>query len=163
MVVIRTRRHRRCGGCSISSEAQAALVQLLDAAALRPVGCLGTRVIATTRHTARSGRPRADLYYAISVIAIAMPPLRDRAEDIPALVDSILARSSRRVAISSAALAWLAAAAWPGNVRELEAAIERAVALSDDGVIDIAQLAGARALAAPATCPDHRRRRSSPR
>ena len=143
-------------------EAQAALVQLLDEPALRPVGAAGTRVIATSRHPAR-GRIRPDLYYAISVIAIAMPPLRERAEDIPALVAGILERSPRRAAISGDALAWLARAAWPGNLRELEAAIERAIALSDDGAIDIAQLADACEPAAAATSPDHRPRRSSPR
>jgi DNA-binding NtrC family response regulator len=101
------------------------------------------------------------------VIAIAVPPLRERAEDIPALVARFLARSPRRAAITDAALAWLAAAPWPGNVRELEAAIERAVALSDDGrddpVIDVAQLAGAVPGPGPATSPDHRGRRSFPR
>jgi two-component system response regulator HydG len=147
-------------------EAQAALIQLLDAPELRPAGADGTRVIATTRHTAH-GRLRPDLYYAIAVIAIAVPPLRERAEDIPALVARFLARSPRRAAITDAALAWLAAAPWPGNVRELEAAIERAVALSDDGrddpVIDVAQLAGAVPGLGPATSPDHRGRRSFPR
>jgi DNA-binding NtrC family response regulator len=146
-------------------EAQAALVQLLDTPALRPTGTGGTRVIATTRYTARSGRLRPDLYYAISVIAIAVPPLRERVEDIPALAAGFVARSPRGTArITDEALAWLAGAEWPGNVRELEAAIERAIALSDDGVIDVAQLAGAaRASAAPATSPDPRRRRSYPR
>jgi len=76
-------------------EAQAALIQLLDAPELRPAGADGTRVIATTRHTAH-GRLRPDLYYAIAVIAIAVPPLRERAEDIPALVARFLARSPRR-------------------------------------------------------------------
>ena len=131
----------------LPAEAQAALVQLLDAPALRPTGSAGTRVIATTRHAARGGL-RSDLYYAIAVIAIAVPPLRERAGDIPALVAQFLARAPRRAAITDAALAWLTAAPWPGNVRELEAAIERAVALADDGrddrapVIDVAQLAG---------------------
>ena len=144
-------------------EAQAALVQLLDMPPLRPAGAAGTRVIATTQHPSR-GRLRADLYYAIAVIAIAMPPLRDRAEDLPALIASFLARSPRPAAITDAALAWLAGAEWPGNVRELAATIERAVALSDDGVIDVAHLAGAdRAPGAGVTSPDPHRRRSSPR
>ncbi|HEX3758101.1 MAG TPA: sigma 54-interacting transcriptional regulator [Kofleriaceae bacterium] len=161
-------------------EAQAALVQLLDqrldAPALRPDGPDGARVIATTRHAARD-MLRADLYYAIAVIAIAVPPLRERAADIPALVARFLARQGRTARITDAALAHLAAARWPGNVRELEAAIERAIALSDDGrddpvddpvndpvndpVIDVAQLAGV--APAPATSPDHRGRRSFPR
>jgi len=126
----------------LSSEAQAALVQLLDLATLRPVGLHGTRVIATSRHAAAALRP--DLYYALGVIAIAMPALRQRAGDIPALVAGILARSAppgrRGVQVSDAALAWLCHAPWPGNVRELETTIERAVALCEGSVIEIADL-----------------------
>jgi DNA-binding NtrC family response regulator len=149
----------------LSHEAQAALVQLLDTPALRPEGASGTRVIATTQHAPRGGRLRADLYYAIAVIAIAVPPLRERTEDIPGLVASFLARSSHgAAAITDAALACLSGAEWPGNVRELETTIERAVALSDDGVIDVAHLAGlACAAGAAVTSRDRRGRRSSHR
>jgi DNA-binding NtrC family response regulator len=132
--------------CELSHEAQAALIQLLDAPTLRAYGTNGTLVIATTQHAIdhaiHASALRADLYYAIGVISIAVPPLRDRAEDLPVLVEVFLARAARGpTAITDAALAWLAGAAWPGNVRELESTIERAVALSDDGVIDVEDIA----------------------
>jgi len=152
--------------CELSHEAQAALVQLLDTPTLRAFGEAGTRVIATTQyttdHAVRTGKLRADLYYALGVISIAVPPLRSRAEDIPALVAAFLARSMQGpVEITDAALAWLAAADWPGNVRELEGTIERAIALSDGGVIDVADVAGlAPAATAQVTSPGHRGRRS---
>jgi DNA-binding NtrC family response regulator len=95
------------------------------------------------------------------VIAIAVPPLRVRAEDIPAMATSFLSRLPRPAAITGAALAWLASAEWPGNVRELETTIERAVALSDDGVIDVAHVAGV--VREAVTSPGHHRRRSSRR
>jgi len=152
--------------CELSPEAQAALVLLLDVPGLRASGIQGTRVIATSRaprgieSARRRGELRADLYYALAVIAIPVPPLRDRTEDLPALVAAFLARARpAAVEITAAALAWLAGAEWPGNVRELEAAIERAVALCDDGVIDVEDVAGL----AVVTSPAHRRRRSSPR
>jgi two-component system response regulator PilR (NtrC family) len=153
--------------CDLSHEAQAALIQLLDTPALRATGTAGTRVIATTRHATdqavRGGKLRAELYYALGVITIAIPPLRERTEDIPALVAALLARSPHgTVAITDAALAWLADIAWLGNVRELETAIERAIALSDDGVIDVEHVAGLAGAARPAASPQgHRRRRSS--
>ena len=155
--------------CDLSHEAQAALMQLLDTPALRATGTAGTRVIATTRYATdqaiRSGRLRAELYYALGVITIAIPPLRERAEDIPALVAAFLARSPHAtIAITDAALAWLADAAWLGNVRELETAVERAIALSDDGVIDVDDVAGLERAATPAVPSQaHRRRRSSVR
>ncbi len=155
--------------CELSPEAQAALVQLLDIPTLRAFGTEGTRVIATTRHAIdhaiRAGRLRADLYYALGVISITVPPLRSRAEDIPVLVATFLARAAQRpLAITGAALAWLAGADWPGNVRELESTIERAVALSDSGTIDIDDVAGVeRAVSVPVTSPVHRGRRSSRR
>ncbi|HEX7840778.1 MAG TPA: sigma 54-interacting transcriptional regulator [Kofleriaceae bacterium] len=142
----------------LSPEAQAALIQLLDTPALRPTDTSGTRVIATTQHGSRGGRLRADLYYAIAVIAIAVPPLRARPEDIPALATSFLSRLPRPAAITGTALAWLASAEWPGNVRELEATIERALALSDDSVIDVEHVASV--VNRAVTSPGHRARRS---
>ena len=151
--------------CELSPEAQAALVQLLDVPALRAFGAEGTRVIATTQHAIdhaiRTGRLRADLYYALGVISIAVPPLRNRVEDIPVLVAAFLSRAAQRpIEITGTALAWLAGADWPGNVRELESTIERAVALSDGGVIDIEDVAGVeRAACASVTSRGHRGRR----
>jgi DNA-binding NtrC family response regulator len=154
--------------CDLSTEAQAALMQLLDTPALRASGTAGTRVIATTRHATdqavRRGTLRAELYYVLGVITIAVPPLRERAEDIPALVAAFLARSPHgTAAITGAALAWLADAAWPGNVRELETAIERAIALCDDGVIDVEDVAGVERAVPAVPSRGHGRGRSSRR
>ena len=160
--------------CDLPLDAQAALVQLLDTP-VRGAGAIAPRMIATSQYAAEravgAGKLRADLYYALGVIAITVPPLRQRAGDIPALVAAFLARSARGpVVISDAALAWLAAADWPGNVRELESAIERAVALSDGGVIEIEDFTALglapRSASRPAGAeltPDHHRRRWSGR
>lgn len=125
--------------CDLSLEAQAALVALLDN---RP----GTRVIATTHHAVehaiRTGALRTDLYYALGVIRIHIAPLRERTEDIRALVAALIARSPAQLAIEDAALDWLDRAEWPGNVRELASVIERAVALCDGGTITVADVAG---------------------
>jgi DNA-binding NtrC family response regulator len=152
--------------CELSPEAQASRVHMLDIPTLRASGVSGTRVIATTQfaidHAIRAGMLRVDLYYVLGVISIAVPPLRNRFEDIPVLVAAFLARAPRRpVKITSAALAWLAGEAWPGNVRELESTIERAVALSDGGVIDVEDVAGLEGAAhSVVTLPSLRGRRS---
>jgi DNA-binding NtrC family response regulator len=97
------------------------------------------RIIAATnvdlRQAVREGRFREDLFYRLNVITIELPPLRQRKEDIPLLVDFFLKkyaeendRPARRV--SPEALRPLMAYSWPGNVRELENVIERAVVLS---------------------------------
>src|ERR1700685_2626506 len=97
------------------------------------------RIIAATnidlRHMVREGRFREDLYYRLHVITIELPPLRQRKEDIPLLVEFFLKKyaeeNSRPVPrITPEALRPLMAYSWPGNVRELENVIERAVVLS---------------------------------
>jgi two-component system response regulator HydG len=122
---------------------QAKLLRVLQQREFERVG--GTRtmkldlrlIAATNRDLAaevRRGAFREDLYHRLNVVALQLPPLRDRSEDIPALAVHFLeraaARSSRRLrGISPEALAHLVAYPWPGNVRELENAIERAVVL----------------------------------
>jgi DNA-binding NtrC family response regulator len=99
------------------------------------------RVIAATNsdlaQMVRDGRFREDLYYRLNVIPMALPPLRDRREDIPLLVQHFLERFCRELSpprpvmtVSQQAMRRLMAYAWPGNVRQLENALERAVALS---------------------------------
>ena len=97
------------------------------------------RVIATTNRDPKAlveeGKLRSDLFYRLNVLSIHLPPLRDRREDIPLLVQRFLRRyneeNGRAVeGLSPAALVKLAAYDWPGNVRELENAIERAVITS---------------------------------
>ena len=99
------------------------------------------RVIAATNsdlaQMVREGRFREDLYYRLNVIPIVLPPLRDRREDIPLLVQHFLEKFCRELmpprpvmTVSQQAMRRLMAYAWPGNVRQLENALERAVALS---------------------------------
>jgi two-component system nitrogen regulation response regulator GlnG len=73
---------------------------------------------------------REDLYYRLNVVRIHLPPLRERREDIPVLVDYFLQKSSKVKSIAADALAVLARHSWPGNVRELENAIQRAIVVA---------------------------------
>lgn len=81
------------------------------------------------------GRFREDLYYRLNVVSISLPPLRERSEDVPLLVQRFLARSDRPVTIRQDALDRIMLHAWPGNVRELENTITRAIVLAPGGVI----------------------------
>ncbi len=111
----------------------------------------------------REGRFREDLFHRLNVIALQLPPLRDRREDIPALLDHFLRRFSeennrplRR--FTPAALKLLIDYHWPGNVRELENVVERAVVLSTQELMDVDLLPetirSARKIAeGPAMCP----------
>ena len=85
---------------------------------------------------------REDLYYRLNVVPITVPPLRDRREDIPLLVEHFIGRSNLLLhknvtGVSAAALDVLRAYRWPGNVRELQNVIERAVALAERPVIQV--------------------------
>jgi len=77
------------------------------------------------------GQFRQDLYYRLNVFAIYLPPLRDRREDIPLLVERFLADQERHLAASSEALQILTAYNWPGNIRELENAVEAAAIVAE--------------------------------
>lgn len=95
-------------------------------------------VTATSRDLERAvneGSFREDLYYRLNVVAIPLPALRERRQDIPALVQYFLSRNGNRVSITAPALAMLCDYHWPGNVRELENVVERTVVLARSGVI----------------------------
>lgn len=123
---------------------QAKLLRLLQSGEIRPVGStkpvtVDVRIVAATNkdlhHEVKEGRFREDLYYRLAVIPLRIPPLRERREDIPLLVQHFLSQYSQRSGqpakrISAQALQQLMNAPWPGNVRELEHTIERAVVLS---------------------------------
>jgi len=133
---------------------QGKLLRVLQLGELRRVGSERTRkvdvriVAATNRDLARlveEGKFRRDLYFRLNVAQIALPPLRDRRDDIPLMVEHFLARLATAAGrpapkpMDPAALARLSAYRWPGNVRELENEITRADALSGDriGVADL--------------------------
>jgi DNA-binding NtrC family response regulator len=107
------------------------------------------RVIAATNRSlarmVKKGTFREDLYYRVNVIRLELPPLRDRPEDIPMLVDYFCARYARngesRKEVSPAAMELLLAYSWPGNVRELENVIERACVTCQSPVIERQHLA----------------------
>jgi hydrogenase-4 transcriptional activator len=110
-------------------------------------------VAATHRHLegmVEAGTFRQDLWYRINVFPIAIPPLRERREDIPALAAHFARSAGKRVggtplALSSSDVDLLIAYDWPGNVRELAAVIERAAILGDGKRLDIANALGSRA------------------
>ena len=107
------------------------------------------RIVAATNRdleaSIQAGEFRSDLYYRINVVPLAIPPLRQRREDIPLLAEHVLARISTEAGRGKMSLAPEAAElfqgyAWPGNVRELENALERAAALSDRDELQAADL-----------------------
>jgi two-component system response regulator AtoC len=132
---------------------------------VRPLA-LRARVVAATHRDldsmVQAGTFREDLLYRLRVVEITIPPLRERREDIPALVDALLAKINRELHknvryVSQRALAALQEYEWPGNVRELENALTRAVVLSKDEVLDLDLLpvvpANARATRSPQASP----------
>ncbi len=92
-----------------------------------------------------AGRFREDLYYRLNVVCIPIPPLRDRREDIPDLVEFLLAKHARALGkrvngVTHDAMQLLLAARWKGNVRELENALQRAVILGEGPLVTVADL-----------------------
>jgi two-component system response regulator PilR (NtrC family) len=134
---------------------QVKLLRAIQERAVRPVGAtrevpVDVRLLsATHRDLAQlvaAGGFRQDLYYRINVIALRMPPLRELRDDVPALVQHLLARLAARQgvpppALETAALRRLLEHPFPGNVRELENVLERAMALCESGRITVADLA----------------------
>jgi DNA-binding NtrC family response regulator len=104
----------------------------------QPIGT-SFRLIVATAHdldaAVAAGQFREDLFYRLNVVKISLPPLRERREDIPLLVQRFLVRSERPVTIRQDALDRITAHDWPGNVRELENVIARAIAIAPGGVI----------------------------
>jgi DNA-binding NtrC family response regulator len=133
---------------------QAKVLRVLQERTLERVGgnqpvAVDVRVVAATHRDlereAKAGRFREDLYYRLKVVEIALPPLRERAEDLPALVGHFLDQVALRLGrskktISSDALARIVRHPWPGNVRELRNAIEQAAVLATGEAIEVADL-----------------------
>ncbi len=128
---------------------QAKLLRFLEEKTFKRVGGLSdvkvdVRVIAATHRNlaqaVREGRFREDLYYRLGVMPITLPPLRDRAGDVPRLTEHFIAAFNREfkksvTGVTAAAMRALEAYPWPGNVRELRNAIERAMLLADATVL----------------------------
>ena len=129
---------------TLGAAVQSKLLRVLQEREFEPLGSERTekvdvRVIAATNRDLRSlvaeGRFQEDLFYRLNVIPIDLPPLRQRLDDLPALVDHFLRRFAQRLGkritgIEDAALVEFKRYHWPGNVRELENTIERAVVLA---------------------------------
>jgi DNA-binding NtrC family response regulator len=129
---------------------QAKLLRFLDSGEFRRVGGnkalrVSVRLITATNKdlTAliKAGRFREDLYYRLNVITVALPPLRERKEDIPALARHFVGKYARKLAknirdLTPDALDLLMGYQWPGNVRELESMIERGVILCEVEILD---------------------------
>lgn len=105
----------------------------------RPIK-VNVRLIAATNKNlekmVKDGQFREDLYYRLNVFCINLPPLRERKEDIPLLVDHFIEKAPESIQISSMALQSLLVYSWPGNVRELQNVIERATVMCENGVIE---------------------------
>jgi len=140
----------------MSSGIQAKLLRVLQERTVRRLGgqkelAVDVRLIAATNidpaKAVQQGKLRDDLYYRINVIGIGVPPLRERVEDIPLLVQTFItefnARNGRAVrALTPEASRLLHRYAWPGNIRELRNVIERAVILSEGDFIEAEHLPG---------------------
>lgn len=126
---------------------QAKLLRAIQEKSVRPVGDtrnipVDVRIIAATNRNLRreieEGRFREDLYYRLNVIAINLPPLKDRRDDLPVLIEAILRRlvpEGRSPIIPPATLEMLLKHSYPGNVRELENILERAVVLGGEVIL----------------------------
>jgi len=150
----------------MSPAVQVKLLRFLQDGVLERVGgtepiSVDVRIVAATNkdlaQEVKASRFREDLFYRLDVVSVRLPPLRDRREDVLLLASAFLRRVAEKLpkhasGFSPAAAAVLERYAWPGNVRELQHAVERAVILARDEVIDVPDLPEAirAAAAAPA-------------
>jgi transcriptional regulator with GAF, ATPase, and Fis domain len=130
-------------------EIQSKFLRVLDSGTFYRVGATRKRradfrlVCATNRdlkEEVSEGRFRKDLFYRVNGVKVVIPPLRERPEDIPLLVDHFTKQLPSQKRFTPAALAALADYDWPGNVRELHFAVERAGLLAEGDMIDVADL-----------------------
>jgi DNA-binding NtrC family response regulator len=128
---------------------QAKLLRVLQEKEFRPVGGLTQRksdfrvIAATNRDLAKEverGAFRRDLYYRLSVVNVRLAALRDRKEDIPALIVHFLGRYGRQHTLTPEALDAMLAYEWPGNIRELENCVQHMVAINSGPLLHVADL-----------------------
>ncbi len=135
-------------------ELQAKLLRVLEEGEIRRVGGheprkVDVRVIAATakplEQAVERSEFRADLFYRLNVVRLHLPPLRERPDDVPALLTHFAGQAAQRlghaVSVTPAALDWLTHHSWPGNVRELRNAIERGAVLAGDRPLDVKDFA----------------------
>jgi len=128
---------------------QAKLLRVLQEKEFRPVGSLTTRssdfriIAATNRDLAKEverGTFRRDLYFRLNVINIRLSPLRERKEDIPALINHFLVKVGGNYSVTAEALEVMLSYDWPGNVRELENCVQHMVAINSGPLLHVADL-----------------------
>jgi len=130
-------------------ELQAKLLRVLQERELRPLGSLqriqiDVRVIAATNRDLQrevaAGRFREDLFHRLNVVRLTLPPLRDRREDIPLLIERFLERAPERFALTHDAAEAMRNYDWPGNVRELMNCLERMMSFNSGPLLHFADL-----------------------
>jgi two-component system, NtrC family, response regulator AtoC len=135
-------------------ELQAKLLRALEEGEIRRVGGreprkVDVRVVAATakplEQAVERSEFRADLFYRLNVVRLHLPPLRERPDDVPALLTHFARQAAQRlghaVSVTPAALDWLTHHAWPGNVRELRNAVERGAVLAGERALDVKDFA----------------------
>lgn len=127
-------------------ETQAKILRVLEEGEVERVGGIksikvNVRIVAATNKDlakmVEAGQFRQDLYFRLNVFSILLPPLRDRREDIPLLVDRFVQQLDKKVQVSPEALQLLSAYRWPGNVRELKNTVEAASVLATDTIAPV--------------------------
>jgi transcriptional regulator with PAS, ATPase and Fis domain len=153
----------------MSLRMQALLLRFLENGEIQAVGSdqaqarVDVRVVAATNRNlsefVSSGQFREDLLYRLNVIHLVVPPLRERPEDVRALVEFFLERAERRLTLSDDALRAMMRYRWPGNVRELMNVVEQLLWLSTNGVVGVEQLPAAMRIGPAMVAPIDDRRR----
>ena len=153
----------------MSLRMQALLLRFLETGEIQSVGAhqsssiANVRVVAATNRNlaerVSAGEFREDLLYRLRVIHIHVPPLRERREDVPLLIEHLLKRSGRAVRLSEEATQVLQRYRWPGNVRELQNVVEQAIWFAEGGVIELDHLPRSVRTAGDALLPARERRR----
>lgn len=155
----------------ISSEVQPKLLRFLESSEVHPLGepapvHVDVRIVAATNANLEAlvaeGKFREDLFYRLNVVKLTIPPLRERREEIPQLLEHFLERSQREssktgVRFSDLAIEYLLLYDWPGNVRELANEVRRAVALAESGAVLMPEHLSQRIAASRRTIPSGQR------
>ncbi|MBL8138290.1 MAG: sigma 54-interacting transcriptional regulator [Acidobacteria bacterium] len=151
----------------IGMDVQPKLLRFLESSDVHPLGesapvSVDVRIVAATNanldRMVADGRFRDDLYYRLNVVKLTIPPLRERREEIPLLLDHFLERSMKEcskagIRIGETAAEFLLLYDWPGNVRELANEVRRAVALAESGAVLMPEHLSARLAASRRTVP----------